>query len=190
MKVTNIETAFIERSLSRAGLPFSKGKPPDKTLINLANAKQRSHAKFLRQMKIAFDVTAPLYWFSEFDTYRIGVTRMSDSTMHTLLNRELSPNDFLHTVDNDLTYTFVMKAIQGINAIREKENWDNNTKLISIKKILPSSFKYTSFITMNYEVLRTIYHDRINHRLPEWQMFLNSFRDIPYFQEFIVGGEK
>lgn len=197
MQVTNIKVYNLMEALEGAGMPFSKGKPLDSTLVNLANAKQRSNSKFLRQCLISFNITAPLYWLSEFDTYRIGVTRMSTSTMHTLLKQKLTIGDFEY--ENDVismrlysaTKYSIIKIIERIEEIKELHSDSSDTDLlIAIKKILPSSFKYTSHITMNYEVLRTMYHDRINHRLIEWKVFLDSFKDIPYFNEFIVGDKK
>ena len=172
MIVKNIKTAFIEESLEFSGLPFSRGKPKEKTLFSLANASQRSHGKFLRQMMISFVATAPFYWWTEFDTYKIGTTRMSTSTMHTLMKGV----DQSHFEDK-----IAQSYIDAIN--EEIKSGD----LIKVKALLPASFCYTSYVTMNYEVLRTIYRDRITHRLPQWKQFLLSFSEIPYFKEFIIG---
>ena len=200
MKVSNIHVYGLESALLNAGLPYEKGKPRIDTLIKLANSKSRSHSKFLRQIMIGFNVEAPAYWLTEFDTYRIGITRMSTSTMHTLLKKQLTYEDFgiksnenfssdKSTIDTYLASRIDL-LIDSIELIKKYTHCANDIeKLIAIKKILPMSFKYASYITMNYEVLRTMYNDRINHRLPEWQEFLNSFESILYFNEFIKGEE-
>lgn len=175
MEVKNIKTAFVEDSLEFAGLPYEKGKPKTATLTALANASQRSHGKFLRQMMISFVATAPTYWWIEFDTYKIGTTRMSTSTMHTL-TKGVSENSFEPLLKPE--------SVQEINKLIAEGD------LLAVKAVLPASFRYTSFVTMNYEVLRNIYRDRLTHKLHQWREFITSFNDIPYFNDFIVGHSK
>lgn len=175
MIVLNIKTAFVEEALDFAGLPYEKGRPKEKTLKALANASQRSHGKFLRQMMISFVVEAPTYWWIEFDTYKVGTTRMSTSTMHTLMNG-VFPDNFEPTLGGDI--------VRSINELIAKGD------LLAVKAALPASFKYSSFVTMNYEVLRNIYRDRLTHKLPQWKDFIHSFKDIPYYEDFIVGNSK
>lgn len=194
MIVTDIETAFVERSLRNAGLPFSKGQPKMETLKKLANSKQRSHAKFLRQMKIACNISASGYWWKEADTTKIEAIRMSTSTMHTLLKTQLTLDNFeiasnIGKEIKQMVMRSLLNTISDIDQIRMIGN-DETETLMSIKTILPESFIYHSHYTMNYENLRTMYHDRKNHRVPEWQTFLDSFKDIPYFKEFIAGDTK
>lgn len=190
MKISNIQVYGLEPALENSGLPYEKGQPKANTLIKLANSKSRSHSKFLRQIMIGFNITASGYFMKEFDTYKIGVTRMSTSTMHTLLNKKLTLDDFeINTSSaqtNEVAKVILSYVISKISKIQEIDD-NSNSKLLVIKSILPESFNYTSYIMMNYEVLRTMYKDRINHRLPEWQEFLNSFKDIPFFEEFIKG---
>jgi len=175
MKVLNIKTAFVEEALEFAGLPYEKGRPKETTLKALANASQRSHGKFLRQMMISFVAEAPTYWWIEFDTYKVGTTRMSTSTMHTLM-KGVFPDNFEPTLRGDI--------VRSINELISKGD------LLAVKAALPASFIYTSFVTMNYEVLRNIYKDRFTHKLPQWKEFIYSFKDIPYYEDFIVGNAK
>lgn len=175
MEVSNIKTAFVEDALEFAGLPYEKGKPKTSTLIALANASQRSHGKFLRQMMISFVATAPTYWWIEFDTYKIGTTRMSTSTMHTLM-KGVSEDNFEPILRPE--------SVQEINRLIAEGD------LLAVKAVLPASFRYTSFVTMNYEVLRNIYRDRLTHKLYQWREFLSSFKEIPYFNDFIIGPQK
>ena len=172
MKVLNIKTAFVEEALEFAGLPYEKGRPKETTLKALANASQRSHGKFLRQMMISFVADAPTYWWIEFDTYKVGTTRMSTSTMHTLM-KGVAPHDFEPAI-----------AMATVNLINDLVSEGD---LLAVKASLPASFIYTSFVTMNYEVLRNIYRDRLTHKLPQWKEFIYSFKDIPYYEDFIIG---
>jgi hypothetical protein len=172
MRIHSIQTAFIAEALQYAGLPMSSKQPKTKTLDKLAESSQRSHAKFLRQMMISCVVTAPAFWWTEFDTYKIGVTRMSTSTMHTLLKTGVRSTDF----EIPLSRT----KIADLNNLIERTQ-----DIERIKSELPSGYLYTSFVTLNYEVLRTIYADRRNHKLPQWQTFLKAFNDIPLFERFI-----
>mgnify|MGYP003611636991 CR=1 FL=1 len=195
MNVENIKVYGLEEALANAGLPFSKGEPKEQTLIKLANSGQRSHAKFLRQIMIGFNITASGMFMKEFDTYKIGVTRMSTSTMHTLLKQPLDYDNFsFHNIYNseydipiEEEFKKTLDIIFEFNKKVLKSNKSNDVKLMLIKTVLPESFNYISYITMNYEVLRTMYNDRKNHRLPEWKMFLETFDSIPYFNEFIKG---
>lgn len=197
MIVTNIETAFVERSLQNAGLPFSNGKPRMETLIKLANSKQRSHSKYLRQMKIACNISASGYWWKEADTTKIEAIRMSTSTMHTLLETSLSLDNFEIASNiyetRPIVVASLIRAIGDINKIKAypycSQYCSKDEVLMAIKTLLPESFIYSSHYTMNYENLRTMYHDRKNHRVPEWQEFLKAFEGIPYFEEFIIGGK-
>jgi len=183
MEITNIKTAFVEEAIESAGLPFGvDNKIRIETLKKLSKAKQRSHAKFLRQMMICATIRAPLYWWIEFDTYKIGVTRMSTSVMHTLLKTGLSFDDF----DSKELFAIKKDVIEDINKQIANKCLSDIDKINYIKASLPGGFLYISFVTMNYEVLRTIYHDRKGHKLFEWKYFLDYFVDIPYFTELIL----
>lgn len=194
MIVENIKVHNLEEALTGAGLPFSKGQPPEARLVALANSQSRSHAKFLRQILISCDITGSGYWWKEMDTYKVGTVRMSTSTMHKLMDTNLTLDDF--EIAENLTGNFrfeveerVKEIIRSINEVKALIMFEEDSKtktLMAIKTLLPESFKYKSHFTFNYESLRTMYADRITHRVPEWKAFLNSFKDIPYFNEFIV----
>jgi hypothetical protein len=180
MIVTNINTAFVEESLCFAALPYGvRNKIPHEVLRNLAGREERSHAKFLRQMMICAVVKAPLCWWTEFDTYKVGVTRMSTSAMHIVLKHGVCDEDFVEHTEG---------VIERINCVREQymeKKIDRSDAITKIKNILPGSYFYMSFITMNYEVLRTMEHDRRDHKLKYWNQFLNAFKGIPYYKDFI-----
>lgn len=152
---------------------------PKLQMFNVANKLAHlspEHRKFLRQIEIAIEITMPRYWWSEFDTYKIGTTAQSESTMHTILKQKLSLNNF--TSDCML----IEELINEINRVRLSTNFLTDTeRIIIIKKILPESFLQCRVVTMNYEVFANVYRQRINHRLPEWKFFCTELlKQLPY----------
>lgn len=153
-------------------------------MLNVANKLaylSPEHKKFLRQIEIAVEITMPRYWWSEFDTYKIGTTAQSESTMHTILKQTMRQDLFQ---DND-DFCLIEEIISRINVIKQFDCSDID-KTIAIKKILPESFLQCRVATMNYEVLANMYRQRINHRLPEWKFFCTELlKQLPY-QNWIV----
>lgn len=149
------------------------------------------HRKFLRQIMVSMDITAPLYWWKEFDTYKVGTVANSCSTMHTIHKRELTMEDFscehLMTKEKQM-----LKMI--INLLNEDimvYNADTNQKAFwwQIIQLMPSSFNQKRTVTLNYEVLLNIYHARRNHRLDEWRTFCGYIEAMPYFAEICLTEE-
>lgn len=160
------------------------------------------HRKFLRQIMVSVDITAPLYWFKEFDTYRIGVTENSTSTMHKLASTPITLDCFETGDYNDGIEIPYFKAdgnlldmpigdimddfINDLEQLRQKylETKDKRywKELI---RWLPNGWLQTRTITMNYENLRTICHQRIGHKLTEWHNFLEWAQTLPYAKELI-----
>lgn len=145
------------------------------------------HCKFLRQIQVWADFNMPLYWWSEFDTYKFN-TKNSCSTMHKLLNakKEIELNDFVYSEDQERE----IKAIIGVlNGYRKcyLESKDYNY-VIKAKRILPTSFKQKRTVNTNYAELRNIYFQRKNHRLKEeWQdVFCKWVESLPYTHELIL----
>lgn len=133
------------------------------------------HRKFLRQIFVSMNITAPLYWWKEMDTYKIGTTTNSESTMHTLTNRLLTKDDF--SWDSMSTYRInLLKLLnEGIELYQktgDKRIW---RELI---QDLPSSFNQMRTWTANYEVLRNIYHARKHHKLDEWREFCSVIESL------------
>ena len=190
MIVSDIKVYGLEEAIKYASLPFSKLNAYRRTtLTTLAKQKQRSHAKFLRQVMIGAYVQAPMFWWVEFDTYKVGTVRNSSSTMHTLLKNKIDSVCFDTSLLTDMKPAVdqILKSIMNdMNRMISLER-DNQELLLAIKSLLPSSFVYHSYVTFNYEVLRTMYFDRRYHKLPHWRLFLDSFKNIPYFDEFIQG---
>ena len=154
-----------------------------------------SHAKFMRMIPVIFDISAPLYWWKEMDTYKVGTVRNSCSTMHKITSKEFTFEDFSYPFNNDyprFDQVFI-DAIDILNAcrrqyikekdpVRKKEIWDFMIAL------LPSSYNQISTMTMNYQVLSTIYHQRKNHKLTEWHQFCDWIKTLPMSD--LITGEK
>lgn len=153
-----------------------------KRLIKAGN----EHCKFLRQIQVWADFEMPLYWWSEFDTYKFN-TKNSCSTMHKLFNakKEIELDDFVYSKEDINTLNFI---IRELNSLRKRylETKDFNY-VIRGKRLLPTSFKQKRTVNTNYAELINIYNQRKNHRLKEeWQdMFCKWCEELPYFKEFL-----
>lgn len=155
-----------------------------KLLRNLANAGP-DHGKYLRFIQVYCDITGPIYWLKEMDTYRMGVEKNSCSTMHKIHSRDLEVDDFSHDRNNVpgwLEYT-----ISVLNACRERF-LDTNDKRwwYSMIQILPSSYNQRRTYMFSYAALRNIYHARKHHKLDEWREFCRWVESLPY-SELITG---
>ena len=153
-----------------------------KRLIKAGN----EHCKFLRQIQVWADFEMPLYWWSEFDTYKFN-TKNSCSTMHKLFNakKEIELDDFVYFKEDVNTLNFI---IRELNSLRKRylETKDFNY-VIRGKRLLPTSFKQKRTVNANYAELINIYNQRKNHRLKEeWQdVFCKWCEELPYFKEFL-----
>ena len=136
-----------------------------------------SHAKVMRMVQVWLDIEAPRYWWAEMDTYKVGTTTMSESTMHTVTKRHLTENDFEMGFGGVLDYEWIQK----LNDLIDNKDW------YGVKSRLPESFLQRRIVNLNYQTLRHIYIDRKNHRLPQWKKFLAILNDLP-FPELIRGG--
>ena len=146
------------------------------------------HRKFMRQIFVSVDITAPLYWWKEFDTYKVGTTANSCSTMHTIHKKEFGLSDF--STDN---MTDVGIAVLG-DLISVLDNWRfsfNETKdkavWYDIISLLPQNYLQKRTVTMNYENLVNMYHARKNHKLTEWLEFCDWIKTLPYAEDLICG---
>lgn len=174
---------------------FCIGKNDFELMQRLARAGT-DHRKFMRMIVVYVDVTAPLYWWKEFDTYKVGTVANSESTMHTISKRDLTLDDFSHDhIYDDMTtepsslkaLTFVIDTINQYRRLYKvsgaKGDW------WQIIQLLPSSFNQKRTVQLNYEVLSNIYHARKNHKLTEWREFCHWIESLPY-SELITGEEK
>ena len=148
-----------------------------KTADTLAH-KQGGHNKFLESINISLDITAPRYWWSEFDTYRVGVTKQSESTIHTLGKRDLTADDFEHNLPFDILTIFnnIIDRYRCTENKKEKENL-----FLTLKNLLPEGYLQRRIVVLNAKTLQNIIAQRINHRLPEWKQFCDTLRNsLPF----------
>lgn len=160
-----------------------------KLLRNLADAGN-DHGKYLRMIQVYCDVTGPLYWYKELDTYRMGVEKNSCSTMHKIHAQPFAMSDFSHD-KLDLMGVNVLKYIVDhleANRLAFLENHDKRSWWQLIQ-LLPSSYNQRRTYMFSYAALRAIYHARKNHKLAEWHEFCDWIRNLPYAAELITGEE-
>ena len=145
------------------------------------------HRKFLRQIFVSMDITAPLYWWKEFDTYKVGTVANSCSTMHKIQAKEFSREDFsCDRLDEaslamlDSVIAFIEAERCKFNESKDKQAWHNMIQL------LPSSFNQLRTVSMNYEVLINIYYARKTHKLAEWHTLCDAIAELPYAKELIL----
>jgi len=142
------------------------------------------HRKYLRMITVYMDITAPLYWWKEFDTYKIGTVANSCSTMHKLDSRDLILDDFSHDKMFGQSIRLLQEVIDEINYYRSmfKTHKDKNFWWQMIQ-LLPSSYNQRRTVTMNYETVMTIIRQRTGHKLDEWNIFVDILKDLPYVKE-------
>ena len=145
------------------------------------------HRKFLRQIFVSMDINAPLYWWKEFDTYKVGTVANSCSTMHKIQAKEFTRADFScdRMTDDaltvlDTTISFIEKERVRFIETKEKDAWHNMIQL------LPSSYNQLRTVTLNYEVLINIYYARRHHKLAEWHTLCSEIENLPYAKELIL----
>ena len=156
-----------------------------KMLKNLCIAG-KDHRKWMRMVIVTMDITAPLYWWKEFDTYKVGTVANSCSTMHKIHAKEFTLNDFSHEHLNFDSIEMLEHVLIGLNSYREEylETEDKNYWWQLIQ-MLPSSYNQKRTVQVNYEVLNTMYHARKNHKLDEWHTLCDVIKELPY-SEFIT----
>ena len=163
------------------------GKNDKKLMTTLAGAGS-VHGKFMRMITVTMDVTAPLYWWKEFDTYKVGTVADSCSTMHKIQAKEFSLEDFSceHLFSHSLET--MQAVIDNLNLERDKFLLTNDKDCWwQMIQLLPSAYNQKRTIQLNYEVLRGIYIYRKNHKLDEWHTFCHWIESLPY-SELITGG--
>lgn len=175
----------------------------DLTLMCKLYKAGTEHRKYLRQIFVSMDITAPLYWWKQFDTYKVGVTTDSCSTMHTLMNKEFKSDDF--SFDNLLKGTnedYVEELLDCLNDVREAyinydslvEECGNNYNIsksdiqLALCEILPCAYNQKRTVTMNYENVFNIIKQRKNHKLKEWNTLIDELLTLPYVTD-VLGKE-
>ena len=159
------------------------------------------HRKFLRQIMVSVDITAPLYWWKEFDTYKVGTTANSTSTMHKLASTPITLECFeTDDYDDSIPFrkiidssedmcigTFVDDLITDLEHLRQKYFETKDKRYWKeLVRCLPNGWLQTRTVTMNYENLRSIVHQRVGHKLSEWRAFCEWCEQLPYAKELII----
>ena len=144
------------------------------------------HRKFLRQIFVSLYIDAPMYWWAEFDTYKIGTTRNSTSFMHTGLKEPFRLDQFEHSKDT-LAWNLL---IDNLNELREKYGQTKDPDTFDeLRSMLPSGVIYGSSVTISYENVLNILYQRKNHKLREWHKLCDRLLDLPYIKEFAAAVE-
>ena len=148
------------------------------------------HAKYRRMITVYLDITAPLYWWKEFDTYKVGTVANSCSTMHKIAEKEFTLEDFSHEHLQEPMLEILKHTIHGLNDSRDAYLYSKD-KLMwwQMIQLLPSSYNQKRTVMLNYEVLANIYESRKDHKLDEWHTFCHWIDELPY-SELITGYEE
>ena len=162
----------------------------DLALMKKLVAAGTDHSKFMRMINVTVDITAPMFWWSEYDTYKVGTVRNSCSKMHTIHIKPFDIDDFTHEGCDKIpaaidTLMYVVGECEHLrklyNDTEQKKYWR------AIIELLPESFNMRATVQFNYAVLRNMYHARKNHPLDEWKDFCRWIETLPY-SELITGG--
>ena len=157
------------------------------------------HRKFMRMITVYMDITAPLYWWKEYDTYKIGTVANSCSTMHKIADKEFALEDFSH--EHLIDTCLLERVINELNIYRDiYNNYDKQTEQYKYEfskkdiwwqmiQLLPTSYNQLRTVMLNYEVLANMYKSRKNHKLDEWRTFCEYVKTFPY-SELITGKEE
>ena len=181
----------------------------DLKLMKSLSKAGSDHGKFLRMINVTLDITAPLYWWKEFDTYKVGTVANSCSTMHKIHDKEFTIEDFshdhLHSIDEDIVELHfnrsdgksrfhsssmgcleIVVGILNYNRKRYLETYDKRYWWQMIQ-LLPSSYNQKRTVQLNYQVLKSMYFARKEHKLDEWRTFCEWIQELPY-SDLITGG--
>lgn len=206
LKVEKITVMNFENAIRGARNPlnswnrYDSHTEPDGTFVlgenDLSLARRLAkagsdHRKFLRQILVSLDITGPLYWWKEFDTYKVGTVANSTSTMHKIHAKPFGREDFscdgmsragLSVLDSVISYleTARLRFIET----KDRQDW------IDMIQLLPESYNQLRTVTLNYEVLINMYYARRSHKLNEWHVLCDAIRNLPYANELILVREE
>ena len=198
IKIENIDVYGFETAIRGARNPmnswdrmdscynngeFEIGENDYKLLKNLTIAGPE-HRKWNRMVTVTMDITAPLYFFKEYDTYKVGTVANSCSTMHKIQAKKFEISDF--SVEHLRSLRVMHEVIDELNFYRDKFNKDKKKEdWWEMIQLLPTSYNQKRTVHLNYEVLGTMYHQRRHHKLDEWVEFCDTIKTLPY-SEFIT----
>ena len=170
--------------------------PNDQELMKKLRNAGTDHRKFMRMITVYVDITAPLYWWKEFDTYKVGTVANSCSTMHKIHSKEFTLEDFSHEHLDLFSLNALTHVIAVLNDARERFLEQTEQKMCNAKwcwwqmiQLLPSSYNQKRTVMLNYEVLANIYKSRRNHKLDCWHTLCDWIESLPY-SELITGEEE
>jgi len=184
MRAIVLNEAGYEEAMVGISLSWASNPGRAKEIAPKLAHRQGGHNKFLESMVMWLDVDAPRYWWQEFDTYRVGVSKQSESTMHTITKRTLEYGDYSENVHHD-----VIRALNEMidEYIYIEDDADHKKELfLKIKASLPEGFLQRRIVCMSYKTLQNMYVQRKNHKLPEWAVFFEGVFDGIQHKEFIV----
>lgn len=195
IKVENIKVYNIARAVYSARNPLNSWSRSDSDLehdilgkndLDLAHrlyVAGTEHRKYLRQIFVSMDITGPIFWLSELDTYKVGTVRNSCSFMHKGVAKPFEISDFSTHTDN--LYRWV-DILADLNELRDEYLKTKDPEIFNqIRCLLPSGYNQRFTYTMNYENVVTMIHQRENHRLPEWRNFTGILKSLPYVSEIM-----
>ena len=161
--------------------------PNDLDLAQRLRRAGSDHRKFLRQVFVSVDITAPLYWWKEYDTYKVATVANSTSTMHKITSKPFDLDDFSHDHMSQSAEKFMQSIVDELERIRlryietkDKADW------YDIIQLLPSSYNQMRTCSLNYETLINIYYARKDHKLAEWHTFCDWIGSLPYAEQLII----
>lgn len=162
--------------------------PNDLDLAKRLRNAGSDHRKYLRQVLVCMDITAPMYWWKEFDTYKVGTVANSTSTMHKIHAAPFTAEDFSCERMTEETRRQFDGVIAYLEDLRVRYNETKDKALwVDMIQFLPSSYNQMRTVTMNYENLINMYHARKNHKLTEWHDLCAAIEQLPYAKELIIG---
>ena len=200
LKVENIEVYGFEAAIRGARNPmnswnlsdscYNNGEfeigEKDYDLLRRLTIAGPEHRKWNRMVTVTMDITAPLYWWKEYDTYKVGTVANSCSTMHKIQAKEFELDDFSHEHLEEYPKWLLSEVIVELNENREDFNRTKDKDYWwQMIQLLPTSYNQKRTVYLNYEVLGSIYHQRRHHKLDEWVEFCNTIKTLPY-SEFIT----
>ena len=185
---SSVEHIVNPQTMNTADFQFHLGENDNKLMTSLAKGGA-VHAKYRRMIPVFLTINAPLYWWKEFDTYKVGTVANSCSTMHKIHAKEFTMADFSceHLCRNSMRLLEI--TVETLNM--ERENFlvsGSKWSWWQMIQLLPTSYNQKRTVMLNYEVLVNIYHSRKNHKLDEWHTFCDWIRGLPY-SELITGDE-
>ena len=160
--------------------------PQDLDLAKRLAKAGSDHRKFLRMIFVSVDITAPLYWWKEFDTYKVGTVANSCSTMHKIHSKPFTLEDFSTDHMNEFALASMQRTVEDLEKLRLDYN-ESKDKAVwySLIQLLPTCYNQMRTVTMNYENLISMYYARKDHKLEEWHTYCDWIKTLPYADDLI-----